>query len=130
LFPTEWRPNNPGLWRNGPLSNGTSFMIFQGATGRPWVRWNGSDILRPGSGYGVPLNEWTQVRFVVTSGESVEFWTRGPGEEWVLRHSNTHAVATAGFDIHRYGWQASSVEQVRGIHNNIEFRQNGDLLLH
>ena len=57
----NWKGANPGLWRSGNY-----FNIFQSNTGRPWIRW-GSDILRPSSGYQLPLNEWVYVTYVVKS---------------------------------------------------------------
>ncbi len=42
LFPTAWLSGNPGLWRAGfgeGNPNDGTFNIFQGDTGRPWVRW-------------------------------------------------------------------------------------------
>lgn len=105
-------------------------MEFQGTTGRPSVRWSGSNILREAEGYSVPLNEWTQVRFVVRSGESVEFWSRSVGGEWQLRYSTTHSVVTPEMVIYRYGWQFGASQRVEGIHSNIEFRVNDTPFIH
>ncbi len=129
LFPRSWEGNNPGLWR--AVGNGDFFNIFQGATGRPWIRWGpGNNILQPADGYSVPLNEWTQVRYVITSGESAQFYTRGPGEEnWTLRHSANHSVETPEFTFTTYGWQSSQAERVVGIHNRIEFRIDGEPII-
>lgn len=130
IYPISWEGNNPGLWRSGATAGGNCFNIFQGKTGRPWIRWNGTNILRPSDGYSVPLGQWTQVKYVVKSQASAEFWTRSPGAEWILRHSATHSVQTPEFQIFRYGWQAGTGERVRGLHNDLQFFQNGALFCH
>lgn len=129
VFPTSWA-GNPGFWRSSAASNGSNFNIFQGDSGRPWIRWGGVNVLRPSDGYGIPLGQWTQVKYVVKSADAAEFWTRGVGEQWVLRHSATHTVQTPAFEIFRYGWQFTTREQVQGIHNDIRFLQDGVAVAH
>lgn len=96
---------NPGLWRTG-----NNFMIFQGGTYRPWVRWNGTNILQPNTGYTTPLNEWIHLTYIVESGgPGVYYYTNGQ-----LRHSSTHSISTPSFSITQLGYQLSLGERTPG----------------
>lgn len=101
---------NPGLWRTGSTWN-----IFTGQTGRPWVFWNGTQILAPGSGYGVPMNEWTRVVYTIKSSDSVQFAANG-----VVKHTASHAVATPAFTISVVGWQNATSEAVLGFYDDVQ----------
>lgn len=112
ILPRAWIGNNPGVWRAGSASTGTSFNIFQLTTGVPWIRWNAVDILKPVSGYSVPLNEISSLVFTVGSASNVAFYSNG-----VLRHSATHTTDTAAFTINNIGWQNLVGERVRGLYD-------------
>jgi len=101
---------NPGFWRDGSNSRGNNFNILQSTTGRPWIRWNGVNILRPLSGYGVPLNNWIYVSYVVENGgPNVYFYVNGD-----LKHSNTHTSTITSIDIYNIGYQYSISEKLPG----------------
>lgn len=95
---------NAGYLRSGTGSTpvGNSFCIFESSQPRPWVRWNGNDVLRITSGTSFSLNEFVLLHYVVRSAENVEFWVNG-----VKTNSATHAVATPSIDWRYLGWQSS-----------------------
>lgn len=116
LKPTAWVGSNPGGWRDGTTSSGSNFNIFQAATGRPWIRWNGTDILKPASGYAVPLGAWTHVAYTVASGSSASFLADGQ-----RRHGLTHTRTTPAFSIYNVGYQSSLGERINGTYDEIRF---------
>ena len=116
LRPLSWGGPNPGLWRSGSTSTGSSWNIFQGSTGLPWIRWYGADILKPANGFGVPLNEVSDIDCVIKSGSWVGFYVNGE-----LKHSATHTVNTKSFTVYNLGWQYTSMERVEGLYGNTEF---------
>lgn len=118
---SSWNGTNPGLWRNRDISVGTSFNIFQGSTGRPWIRWNGTDGLKPLSGYSVSLNVWIRIVYTMKSGGRKRFYADGR-----LRHSadsdtaTTPAMNGAGA-IYNIGWQTDLTERVAGLYDDVRF---------
>ena len=116
----SWSGGNPGLWRAGTGSNGTSFNIFNGSTGRPWIRWNGTDVLKPTSGYQLPTGEWHKIKYEVISGVSASFYVDDE-----LKHTANHTKATAAIDIYNFGYQNAIGERVAGQYSNIQIKENG-----
>ncbi len=116
----SWHGNNPGLWRAGTASNGTSFNIFNGTTGRPWIRWNGTDVLRPTTGYQFPTGEWHKIKFEVISGTSASFYVDDE-----LKHTANHTRPTPAIDIYNFGYQNAIGERVAGLYSNIKIKENG-----
>ncbi len=113
--PSAWTGANPGLWRSGATSIGNQFNIFQGNTGRPWIRWNtGADILKPASGYGLSLGSWYFIAYTVVSASSAAFYSQG-----TVQHSASHSTATPSFSIYTIGYQYSTPEQAAGIYDEI-----------
>lgn len=118
LYPTNYPATNPGLWRDGDTSTGTNaFNIFNGSSGRPWVRWAATDILKPTSGYQVATNAWTMVHYVVTSASKVKFYAAGSEQ-----YTADHAKATPAFTVYNLGWQYSTAEGVLGVYDEVRFR--------
>ena len=98
---TGWSGGNPGVYRAGANSDGNSFFIFQGTTGLPWIRWNGTDILKPASGSAITEDVWQQHRWRVFSGSSCDFSVRSDAcDEWDVLHSAAHTRATAAHTIY------------------------------
>jgi hypothetical protein len=116
----SWHGGNPGLWRAGSTSTGTSFNIFNASTGRPWIRWNGTDVLKPTTGYQFPTGEWHKIKYEVISGVSASFYVDDE-----LKHTANHTRATAAFDLYNFGYQNSIGERVAGQYSNIEIKENG-----
>lgn len=96
--PLAWIGTNPGIWRSGSSSGGNEFMILQGGSGRPWVRWSGSDVFRPSGGYAVGRLTESVLVYRVADAASVDF--RAEGFEW---YDVAHAQSTGGFSIHNLG---------------------------
>jgi hypothetical protein len=94
-----------GLWR----FQDSDWLVFQDNNNRPWVRWNSVDILKPASGYGLTLNRWVHVAFVIRSASSIRFFANG-----VLEHSANHSTATGTPSIAYLGYQFSTAYQVSG----------------
>jgi hypothetical protein len=94
-----------GFWRFAD----TYWLVLQDNNNRPWVRWNGVDILKPASGYGVSLNQWVHVAFVIDSATSVKFYANG-----VPVHSAAHSTATGTASIAYLGYQFSTAYQISG----------------
>ncbi len=122
LKPTAWSAGNGGIWRGGDTSIGTSFMIFNAATGRPWVRWNGTDILKPTSGYQLPLDAWAYIEYEIISGSTVTFSVDGE-----VKHTANHTKATAAFSIHNFGYQGTIGERVAGYYKELTIEENETL---
>lgn len=103
--PTQWVGANPGIIRSGTSAAnqaiGGDFFIFQGSTGLPFIRRNGSDILRPSSGTGFTLDNW-QHCVMASSPSSVQCYRNG-----VLIHSATHSIAGTAFSFWRWGFQGA-----------------------
>lgn len=114
LNPSAWPGANPGVWRDGSSSSGSFFNIFQGASGRPWIRWNGSNVLQPGSGFSMSLGTMQSIAYVVKSADFARFYAQGE-----LKHNANHSVATAPFSIYNFGWQFSAGEKVQGIYDEM-----------
>lgn len=91
---------NPGLWRSGLNSDGTTWCIVQGASRRPWVRVNGTDVLKPASGPQITLDSHLVIGYRLASGVSADVWWGG-----AQQHSASHAISTPAVDIHRIGSQ-------------------------
>lgn len=94
-----------GLWRYAD----SYWLIFQDFNNRPWVRWAGTDILKPASGFSLSLNQWVHVAFVISSASSVQFYANGD-----LKHSASHAKVTTAASIAYLGYQFSTAYQVSG----------------
>ena len=101
---------NGGFIRSGVGSSpvGSSFCIFESSQPRPWIRWNGADILRVTSGASFSLDEFVVLHYVVRSADNVEFWVNG-----VKTNSASHATATPAIDWRWWGWQ-STADSVKG----------------
>jgi hypothetical protein len=106
---------NPGFWRSAG-GTGTTFCIEQAATGRPWIRVNGTDVLKPVAGLAHPTNSMCSSAFVVRSASWAGWYLDG-----VLAQSATHATATANDYVDRFGWQSSWMEHVDALWCQILF---------
>jgi len=97
--------NNPGFLRDGSY-----FFIFQGSTGRPWIRW-GSDILRPTSGDAVQLHDWIYISYVIKSGQFAKIYY-GDTEKYSVNTTRT----TPALSFDRFSSQLS--ENVKAIYKS------------
>ena len=114
IQPTSYNGSNPGIWRSGSSSTGNTFFIFQSSTGRPWIRQNGTDILKPSSGFSLTLNNWVYLTIVIHSGgNNVSFYVNGE-----LKHDNTHSQTISLFTINNLGFQFSESQTVAGKYAN------------
>lgn len=116
IRPTVWSGGNPGIWRSGSTSGGNEFMIMSGSTGRPWIRWAGSNILNPGSGYEWPLNEDALTTWVVRNNDNAEFFVNGD-----RKHHNTHSISVASSSLYNIGYQHTIENRVEGYYAEILF---------
>lgn len=103
---------NPGFWRVGSAENGTTFCIDNGGTRRPWVRVNGTDVLKAASGAQWPSAGLLNIIFRFSNASSVDVWWGG-----IKQHSATHAVSqnalTSTNSIYQIGRQ-SAAEYISG----------------
>jgi hypothetical protein len=95
---------NRGLWRAGSAANGTTFNVLQSGTGRPWLRVNGTDVLKPTSGTAYPAGVPFVAATVFRSGASASWFLNGR-----LEQTATTSAATAAFTLEKLGWQFSSI---------------------
>lgn len=117
LYVDDWVGKNPGGWRAGSDPRVDFFNIFQGSTGRPWIRWgSGENILKPSDGYSVPTDEWVHVAYVVRSEDNAEFYANGE-----LKHSTGHGAKTDAFDIYNIGWQYAENQRIVGTYDEVRF---------
>ena len=94
--------SNPGLWREGAASTGSTFTIFQGGGGLPWIRVNGVDVLQPSSGLAINTSSgaYNTVAFRVRSATDAAAFFNG-----VKAHSSAHTTATPACGFYNFGWQ-------------------------
>jgi len=90
--------SNPGLWRLG--TDATDWFVFQTTNGRPWIRWNSVDILKPLSGYGAPVGSWVHIALVIQNATKVTFYANG-----VAQYDLSHTTATSAKSISHWGYQ-------------------------
>lgn len=105
---------NPGFFRSGSSAAGSTFVISNGSTGRPWIRVNGSDVLTPGSGSTFPLGLDTVFVVSMASGARVDMAWDG-----AVRHSATHSVTSGADQIGLFGWQGGVTESIAGDYYSI-----------
>lgn len=109
--PTSHTGTNPGIWRSGTGSNGTSFHIFQGSTLRPWVRISGTDNIKPTSGDSLVYNKQQVVSASIKAGESVKYFLCG-----ALEYTGSLA-GSATFDIYHLLRQYIDYEHFKGSYS-------------
>jgi hypothetical protein len=109
--PTSFSGTNHGFWRVGSSSTGTSFFILQGSGKRPWVRWNGTDILQPGSGYAVALDVPVLLTLRIENASYVEFRADGQAE-----HSASHSASIGSVGVFNFFYQSGINERVDGLY--------------
>jgi len=102
---------NPGLWRSGVSSDGGDFCIIQGgANRRPWIRCNGSDVLKPSSGPQLTVGQSVNIAFRAHSeNEFAVFW------DGVKQHTATSGFATGAATFNVIGWQSALSEYIGSI---------------
>lgn len=109
---------NPGFFRSGDATpTGTTFCILTSATGCPWIRVNGTNVLNPASGAVVPATGGSYT--------TAYTWRNGIKAAWFLdgkeRHSATSAVTTAAFDLRYFGWQTRVDGCIVGTYHSLLF---------
>ena len=119
VYVTAFAGSNPGMWRDDSTlaaCNGTDFFIMNGSNQRPWIRLNGTSVLRATSGYQIPLNSWVYITLVIESG--------GPTckiyANTVEEYSATHSLAS-NLDLGWFGYQCNLNEKVEGNYATIEW---------
>jgi hypothetical protein len=90
---------NHGFFRGGVTYVGSTFIVQDGSTRRPWVRVNGTDVLRPGSGA-----QWTTgqrlnliVRF--RNASRADAWFNGR-QQFSATHSTSQDVLFGTSGVH------------------------------
>lgn len=92
-----WEGNNPGLWRvDSPSVN---FNIFNGTSGRPWIRLAGTDILKGTSGTQVTIGNYVYVVFVVHSHTAANPGYAKVMIDGVEAYSTSHTQVTPEFSL-------------------------------
>jgi hypothetical protein len=103
---TAWVGPNPGITRSGGSNH---FFIFQGATGRPFIRWGTSaNILIPASGAGASLNTNYIMTWRVTPAGVAEWRING-----VTEHTASHSQTSSGVTMNQWGYQLVGQQAVR-----------------
>lgn len=110
-YSTKNTTGNPGWWRTA----NTTFFIFQGTTGRPWVRINGGDVLKPTSGYSVPDEVFIHYTLVIKNNDYVKIYADG-----VEKYSATHTKTIAA-SVFQFLTAHSGTENVWGDFKNIMY---------
>ena len=118
LNPASWNGTNPGLWRSGSTGTGGSFNLLQGTSGRPWIRNNGSDVLKPASGSAVAsIGTMASQTFRFENSAAAGWFLNG-----VEEYSATHSSGTAPFTINNIGHHVNaSPEWPGGIYDEMRF---------
>jgi hypothetical protein len=92
---------NPGLFRTGAGSMGSTFCISQ-ANNYPWLRVNGSDIIKPSSGTSIPLGK-VQIAYVFRSGISGSVYING-----ILAFTASTSAVTPADSISQFNSQTET----------------------
>lgn len=119
LTPHAWYGGYPGIFRSGLYGTSREAFTFIGSTGLPWIFWDGGDVLKPSSGYSLSLNNKYTVCFYVSSNDHAYFISNGK-----IQHSASHSRTTREFEFHRYGFNYTLTEFVKGLHDNLLILQN------
>lgn len=109
--PTSYTRENPGIWRSGTSSSGTSFHIFQGASLRPWVMISGTDNIKPTSGASLVYNKQQVVSVSIKAGESVKYFLCG-----ALEYTGSLAGSVT-FDIYHLLRQYYNYDHFKGSYS-------------
>ena len=104
---------NAGFWRDN-VSN--SFNILQSGNNRPWIRWNASNILQPGSGWSLTTGSWVYVVYTITSSSNAKVYANAD-----LKYNISHTTATPTLNISAIGWQNSLPERIGGNYSQIHY---------
>lgn len=110
---------NAGWFRSGISNLGSTFVVTNGTTRRPWLRVNGVDVLKPTSG--AQWVDGTTVNLIVRfrSGVATDIWFNGQKQ-----FSATHSTATPAISGNLDGIWAlftnGGSENIRG--NLVAFR--------
>lgn len=78
---------NPGFWRSQSDELGTTFFIDNGNTRRPWLRVNGTDVIKAASGDQWPSAGYFDILARFSNGKLGDVWWGGQ-----KRHSATTAA--------------------------------------
>lgn len=100
---------NSGVWRSGSDQQGDDFFLYRSASGLPWIRRSGVDILMPSTGEPLYINESAIVN-INADDQVASYWDLG-----VEHHSVNHTTTSPGFSLHKIGYQFSSSDYV-GAH--------------
>lgn len=85
---------NPGFFRSGDTETGSTFVIDNGSTRRPWIRVNGTDVIKAASGPQWPSSGFVNFIFRFVQSTSVDVWWGG-----IQQHTATHSVAQIGLGL-------------------------------
>jgi hypothetical protein len=109
--PTLYQGSNPGVFRS---SSGTdTFFIIQGATGLPWIRRSGADILKPTSGTAFNLGEWQHCIFAMDTRRAAIY------KNGKIIHSANHTTTGAAFSFSVLFRQGNEI--IRGFFDDVFF---------
>lgn len=85
---------NPGFFRSGDTETGATFVIDNGSTRRPWVRVNGTDVIKAASGPQWPSSGFVNFIFRFVQATSIDVWWDG-----IRQHTATHSVSQIGLSL-------------------------------
>lgn len=110
---------NPGFFRSGDTEVGSTFVIDNGNTRRPWVRINSSDVIKATTGPQWPSSGFVNFIFRFVQSTSIELWWGG-----IRQHFATHSAAQnqLGLTLGVYvlGRQNGS-DYISGVYSAVRF---------
>jgi len=118
-LPTFHNSGNPGFWRYIDGVNIGSFNILQYGAGlqrAPWIRSNNNEILKPTSGYVLPLSQYLMISFVVKSNDYANFYVNG-----VEKHTANHSIIQDSFIVNYLNYQLSTAENIFADYKSLLF---------
>lgn len=101
---------NPGFWRVGATALGTTFCLITGTGRYPWIRVNGSDVLKPTSGAAFALGQFSTYVYRWANGSEASWWVDGQKLQ-----SASSAVSSAATSISLFGAQNAGTEWIQGV---------------
>lgn len=110
---------NPGFFRSGNTEVGATWVIDNGNTRRPWIRVNGTDVIRASTGPQWPTSGFVNFIVRMVQATSIEMWWDG-----VQQHFATHSASqiqlalTSG--VYVVGRQNTS-EYINGVYSAVRW---------
>lgn len=108
----SWEGANSGILRTA--TNGIDFFIRDNTQNRLWIRWGGTNVLRPSSGQTLDTGEHTLTISMRNNSGGSPLGEYKVYIDGILEYSGTHSLNAGSDEFIRYGWQSTVSERMDG----------------